>query len=237
MLRGDAGRHRPDATLTQAMSLVALLVFTAGAAAAQSTTPARPGDPAGAAALRQPGPVDFKQQPASPEVRHLASWVANTDDNGRMPYLIVDKVNARVFVFDAGGHLQGTAPALLGMARGDGSVRGIGDRELSAIRPADRTTPAGRFVASLDHDVHGKEILVIDYADSISLHPVVKGTPKERRAQRLESATSKDNRISYGCINVPAKFYKSIVSPEFTHTSGVVYILPETRPAREIFGS
>jgi hypothetical protein len=153
-----------------------------------------------------------------------------------LPYLIVDKVNAEVFVFDGHGRFQGADAALLGMARGDRSVAGIGDRKMSAIRPADRTTPAGRFKASLDRDMHGQEVLVIDYAASISLHAVVKGTPAERRAQRLESATSEDNRISYGCINVPLKFYNKIVSPAFAHTFGIVYILPEMSPASEFFG-
>jgi len=153
-----------------------------------------------------------------------------------MPYAIVDKVNARVFVFDAHGHFLGADAALLGMAKGDRSVAGIGDRMMSSIRPQDRTTPAGRFKASLDRDVHGHEILVIDYAASISLHAVVKGTPLERRAERLQSATSDDNRISFGCINVPLKFYKNIVSPTFTDTFGIVYILPETSPASEFFG-
>jgi len=153
-----------------------------------------------------------------------------------MPYAIVDKANARVFVFDAHGQLLGADAALLGMAKGDRSVAGIGDRKMSSIGPEERTTPAGRFKASLDHDVHGHEILVIDYANSISLHAVVKGTPLERRAERLQSATSDDNRISFGCINVPLKFYKTVVSPTFTHTFGIVYILPEMSPASEFFG-
>ena len=141
-----------------------------------------------------------------------------------------------MFVFDAHGELKGADAALLGMAKGDRSAAGIGDRKMSSIRPEDRTTPAGRFKASLDHDVHGAEILVIDYAASISLHAVVKGTPLERRAERLQSATSDDNRISFGCINVPLKFYKKIVSPTFTHTFGIVYSLPEMSPASALFG-
>ncbi|MFC5526707.1 L,D-transpeptidase [Rhodanobacter ginsengisoli] len=173
----------------------------------------------------------------SAEVTDLAQWVIASRNNDGMPYLVIDKVNAAVFVFDAAGHLQAAAPALLGLARGDQSVEGVGDEKMSAIRPQDRITPAGRFVASLGHDPHGKEILWVDYKDAIALHPVVKGTPRERRAERLRSPTSADNRISYGCINVPLKFYKRFVSPAFTHTSGIVYILPETSSARRLFGS
>lgn len=46
-----------------------------------------------------------------------------------------------------------------------------------------------------------------------------------------------DNRISYGCINVPALFYQQVISPTFKKTSGVVYVLPETRSAQQQFGS
>lgn len=151
--------------------------------------------------------------------------------------MIIDKVRAKVMMFDAGGRLQGAAPALLGLARGDDSTPGIGARALSSILPHERTTPAGRFVASVDQDIHSQQMLWVDYNTAISLHPVVQGTPAERRRQRLESPTPDDNRISYGCINVPLKFYESLVLPAFTGTNGVVYILPETRTASEVFGS
>ena len=36
---------------------------------------------------------------------------------------------------------------------------------------------------------------------------------------------------------MPVNFYDKVVSPAFTGTNGVVYILPETRSAREVFKS
>jgi hypothetical protein len=44
-----------------------------------------------------------------------------------------------------------------------------------------------------------------------------------------------DNRITYGCINVPVKFFEGVVKPAFTGTSGVVYILPEIEPMQAVF--
>lgn len=190
-----------------------------------------------AATARRLRSADFQQQPASSEVRHVAHWALDSGDNGGMPFMIIDKVNARVFVFDASGRLRGAEPALLGMGVGDVAPEGIGELRLAAIRPQDRTTPAGRFVASLDRDLKGQEILWVDYDDSLALHRVVKGQPSERRAERLQSTTVADNRITYGCINVPVRFYEDVVSPAFRGTSGIVYILPEAGSARDLFDS
>lgn len=179
----------------------------------------------------------FGPASASQEARHVAHWVVDSGDNLHKPFVIVDKREAKVFVFDAQGALRGHAPALLGLAIGDDSVPGIGSKKLSAIRPEERTTPAGRFVANLDKNLKGTEMLWVDYDTAISLHRVVTGTARERRAERLASSSPSERRISYGCINVPVPFYDTVVSPAFTGTDGIVYVLPETRTAREVFGS
>jgi len=173
----------------------------------------------------------------SAQVEHVALWINASGDNGRLPYIIVDKVNARVFVFNRGGHLQGVEPALLGMAVGDRARGPVADQAVPGIRPENRITPAGRFVASLDRDLKGQSILWLDYDNALALHRVVKGKPTERRAERLLSTTASDNRISYGCINVPVAFFEKVLTPAFTNTSGIVYILPETTTAQQVFGS
>lgn len=179
--------------------------------------------------------VNFGAVSVAADTRRMANWVVGSHDNRGLPFVVIDKVNAAVFVFDGHGRLQGASRALIGLARGDDSVAGIGDRPLSSIRPEDRTTPAGRFVAALGHDIGNKDILWVDYDDAIALHRVVTSNPKERRTQRLASDQPAERRISYGCINVPAKFYDAIVIPAFTATDGVAYILPETRTIHEVF--
>jgi len=101
-------------------------------------------------------------------------------------------------------------------------------RAMTSLGPADRVTPAGRFLANLDRDARGKQVLLIDYDNAIALHPVVAGTVAERRAERLASPSPEDNRISFGCINVSADFFRDIVSAVFARTDGYVYILPES---------
>ena len=167
----------------------------------------------------------------------MADWVVDSGDSGGLPFVIVDKAQAKVFVFDAHGRLRGAAPALLGLARGDDAVPGIGDRELSSIRREEKTTAAGRFVAALGRSTRGEDVLWVDYDAATSLHRVIATNPRERRLQRLATPTPLDNRITFGCINVPVKFYESVVRPAFTGTNGIVYVLPETRPAREVFAS
>ena len=186
---------------------------------------------------QRPKRANFELERASRDARQVADWIVDSGDNRGMPFSIVDKTDAKVFVFYADGQLRGAAAALLGLAKGDDAVPGIGDRALSSIRPEERTTPAGRFVAALDRNLRGKEILWVDYDGAVSMHPVVTSKPEERRAQRLATPTPLDNRISYGCINVPAKFFDNVVHPAFTGTDGIVYVLPETRSAREVFKS
>jgi hypothetical protein len=185
----------------------------------------------------RPKRANFEREIVSRDARYIADWVTDSGDNQNMPFAIVDKKDAKVFVFDVNGQLCGATRALLGLAVGDDAIPGIGNRPLSSIRPEQRTTPAGRFVAALDRNLHGKEILWVDYEGAISLHPVITSNPEERRLQRLASPTPLDKRISYGCINVPAKFFANVVHPAFSGTNGIVYVLPETRSVSKFLGS
>ncbi|SHI01172.1 hypothetical protein SAMN04488135_10727 [Pollutimonas bauzanensis] len=186
---------------------------------------------------RKAGRADFLEERPSPDSRYIADWVVDSGDNQGMPFIIIDKVRAMAFLFGAEGQLRGAAPVLLGAALGDDSAVNIGTRKLADVRPDERTTPAGRFVASLARNLHGKEILWVDYEAGIALHRVATSNAKDRRPQRLATATPLDNRISYGCINVPVTFYENVVSPAFTGTNGIVYVLPESRSVRKAFGS
>jgi len=179
--------------------------------------------------------ANFNGENKSRNAQKMADWVADSRDNRGMPFAIVDKTDAKVFVFDAWGRLRGAAPVLLGLAKGDYNVPGIGSRKISEIRPDERTTPAGRFVASIGLNAKKIDVLWVDYKNAVSLHRVVTNNPQERRLERLASTTSLDKRISYGCINVPAIFFDTVVKPAFKGTYGIVYVLPETRPISEIF--
>ena len=173
--------------------------------------------------------------PPADVARDVSAWVASSGDNAGAPFIIIDKVAAKVLVFDSKGQLVGATAALLGSAVGDDSAPGVGERKLSAIRPEERTTPAGRFVARIGRASGDHEVLWVDYTNSVSLHPLMSASWKERRAQRLRSPAAADNRITYGCINVSPSFYANVVRPLFGKRPGIVYILPETRTLNEVF--
>ena len=179
--------------------------------------------------------VSRETEPPSAPVTRMIGWVLASGDNGARPFIIIDKVNAEVLAFDGAGVLMGRTPALIGTARGDFSKPGIGDRELRHIAPEERTTPAGRFTAGVGPAPGHRSVLWVDYKSAVALHAVVTANRSERRIQRIQSPTSEDNRITYGCINVSRAFYDKVVRPLFTGRSGTVYILPETLPLNAIF--
>ena len=83
---------------------------------------------------------------------------------------------------------KGDAPVLLGSAKGDHSIPGIGDLPLSQIRPQDRTTPAGRFKAEVGKNLRGESVVWVDYDGGVSMHPVLTTERNEHREQRLAAA-------------------------------------------------
>lgn len=226
---------------TAILALLAAGLAAPHAAAAQAIGDSRaPSSPA-ARAVPSPPPLPaevhrpvFGSHAASGDVRRMAGWIAASGDNRDLPFVIVDKKAAQVFLFDAQGVVLGAAPALLGLGLGDHSVAGIGQRRLATMAPGERTTPAGRFESALGHDLE-QDVLWIDYDSALSLHRVIAGSPGDRRRERLASPTALDNRVSYGCINVPAAFYDDVVKPAFKGTVGIVYILPETRTLESVF--
>jgi hypothetical protein len=177
--------------------------------------------------------VELTQSAAATRV---ADWIAASGDNASLPYIIVDKQNAALFLFDATGKSLGAAPVLIGVAVGDEATPGIGSKNLAEIGPAEKTTPAGRFLARFGLAAGRQKVLWVDYATSVALHPIPTGyNPKERRRQRMLSSTPDDNRITFGCINVPTAFYTKSVRALFRKKGGYVYVLPDTKPIEAVF--
>jgi hypothetical protein len=171
----------------------------------------------------------------SPEAQRLAGWIARSNDHADTNFVLIDKKSASIHVFDAEARLLGTSPVLLGGATGDDTVPGIGDRPIAQVLPEERTTPAGRFVAERGRNARGEDVVWVSYEDALSIHRVLTTNADERRLERLETPTPDDNRISYGCINVPVEFYEKFVRPAFATHRAAVYILPEVKSLEQVF--
>lgn len=214
-------------------ALLSLVIAWAGAsapAALAQSSPAIAPTPAQTPDEVAPG------QPVSDLVIDLAGWVIATEDNRGLPFAVIDKAAAQILIFDVDGKVKGMAPVLIGSAVGDDSAPGVGDRELKDIPRADRTTPAGRFLAGYGPAVGGERALWVDYATAVSIHPVLTtaASKKEKRRERLTSPEPDDNRITHGCINVSSTFYKKVVSKVF-RKGGVFYVLPDTMALQDAF--
>lgn len=100
----------------------------------------------------------------SEATNRLVAWVAAAKDNRGMPYIVIDKQNALLLLFGGDGQALGQAPVLLGVGIGDDSSPGVGAKSLAEIGPAERTTPAGRFIAKFGRAFGNQRVLWVDYA-------------------------------------------------------------------------
>jgi hypothetical protein len=181
--------------------------------------------------------ADFRGEQASPDAVLVANWAAHTRDHKKQAFVLIDKKNAHLYVFGPDAQLKGAAPILLGKAKGDHTVPGIGNKPLSLVKEEEKTTPAGRFVAEPGKNLSGEDIIWVDYDAAVSMHRIRKVAEKERRYQRLASPTKADNRISFGCINVPIDFYNNVLSPTVHKHGAIVYVLPEVKTPQQAFGA
>jgi hypothetical protein len=191
--------------------------------------------PPASAASRKHGAVSKAEVVRSEAATRVIDWIAATGDNRSLPYIVVDKNSAHAFLFDADGKYLADAPVLIGIAVGDEATPGVGKKTLAKIGPAEKTTPAGRFLANFGFAAGNHQVLWVDYATSVAMHPIPTGNPKERRRERMLSPATDDKRITFGCINVPLAFYNKGVHPLFLKRGGYVYVLPDTKSLEEVF--
>jgi hypothetical protein len=168
-------------------------------------------------------------------LERFARGVLESQDHRLRPFAVVDKKQARLVLYAGDGRVLGAAPVLLGLQPGDHAVRGVGSKPLSAIRPEERTTPAGRFDTEPGRNLSGERVVWMDYAEGLALHRLRPAPARERRAQRLASSTPADNRISLGCVILDADFFVAVVEPVLGRQRGVIYVLPESEPLAAVF--
>src|SRR5688500_8647562 len=119
----------------------------------------------------------------SRDAQSALTQVLATNDNAGAPFVVLDKRRARLWVFDAQGRPSGSTAVLLGFARGDDTVPGVGEKPLAQVRPGERTTPAGRFVGEHGRNIKGEDIIWVDYDAAVSMHRVKDVHKSDRREQ------------------------------------------------------
>src|SRR5213595_3147228 len=129
---------------------------------------------------------ELERESASPDVRQVAQWAVATQDHAGLPFVVIDKAQARIFAFDPQGRLRGNAPVLLAAARDD-----------EATAPV---TPAGRFVADVFASARSGAIVWVNADTQLALHMLPSAHALDRGLQRLASAYVQDNRISEGSL-------------------------------------
>ena len=170
----------------------------------------------------------FAARGMADEVGRFAALVISTDDHDGRPFAIVDKKHARIHVFDAAGRWRGTSPVLLGQTPGDGSAPDVGDNTQHGFVPvAERTTPAGRFLAEPGRNLTGEHVVWVDYDAAFAIHRLRPGRSHAIRVARLASPSPDGRRLSLGCVVVPVKFYLGVVAKLLGKGASVVYVLPE----------
>lgn len=167
---------------------------------------------------------------STPVEQATVQHIVRTDDNEGKPFIVANKQAGTLTVYTATGQELTSTPALFGKNVGDSIT-------------AKNTTPSGRYGmtrvegANIKGNERGQygnsaQALTVDgqlqtnNAGNLAIHRVL---PIENRQGRLDSATTTDNRISHGCINVPASFYDAYID---NAGDAVVYVLPETNAGR-----
>lgn len=213
------------------MALAGLALITPGLASARPPKAEQKPEPSLIVAAEADAPIN----PSAATMR-VAEWIAASGDNRSLPYAIIDKTAASLFMFDADGEPLGAVSVLIGIAPGDDATPGVGSKKLGDLGPAEKTTPAGRFLAKFGLAAGRQKVLWVDYANSVAIHPIPADASKdEQRRERMLSPASDDNRITFGCINVPRAFYGKVVRPLFQGKGGYVYVLPDTKPIDVVF--
>jgi hypothetical protein len=201
--------------------------------------PAPPARPAAPPPPQWPQPVlthaDFGLVHPTRDARHMADWVVARHDNGVMPFMVLDKRDARLYLFQPNGTLIRDTPVLLGQSHGDDTYPGIGNVPISEVKPYQRTTAAGRFVTRPGLDEDHTDVVWLDYDAALAMHRVINKVKSERRPWRLAQPNPKVRRISWGCINIPIPFFDTYISPVYGKQRGVVYVIPETKTFAEVF--
>jgi hypothetical protein len=148
-----------------------------------------------------------RRERASGDAQYAAAWVLVGADNQSLPFAVVDKRDARIYVFEAGGRLLGASAVLLGAAPGDFAVGDMTGRAPASLTPAERTTPAGRFASEPgrnDRCCLAQTAVAVRRGSMTISDPPSRLRPRRNGGRRLASPSPDDNRIPRAASSCPS---------------------------------
>ena len=144
-------------------------------------------------------------------------------------FIVADKPNGMIHIFNADGSLLTQDSALYG--------KDIGDVEskVSSLEGGKKITPAGSYTLRAREDSEyagGKLLQLVETKDMnnayIAVHAAYLGNASEKRLQRLAAPGAEGKRVSYGCVNTTHDtFLKSILPNIDNLNGGMMFVLPD----------
>lgn len=144
-------------------------------------------------------------------------------------FMVADKPNGMLHIFKEDGSHALSDPTLYGKDKGDVLAT------TSSLEGGAKITPAGKFtlMSRSSEYAGGQELILVESKDStgyIAVHAADTSTPSEKRLQRLETPTTEDNRISYGCINTKHDTFINQIKPNLSQLDGgMIFVLPDAQ--------
>ena len=143
-------------------------------------------------------------------------------------FIIADKKKAMFYLFNQYGQSLVRFPFLSWKQAWDETPKSSWGKDPDSLTESEKVTPAGIFVLgwmyksdylkmdalNLGEDWDG-DWYIDDDSDLPALHPVYLWNSWEKRSDRLASNTPKDNKISYGCLNIAEKDFYEWIQPCF----------------------
>ena len=160
-------------------------------------------------------------------------------------FFIADKPNGMIHAFAGNGSYMVSAPSLYGKAAGDVLTETrTKAKAVADVKDSDRITPAGtyRMEAAKYSKYTGGYVLYLNNPETgaavganeagggaiVAVHSVYTKSVSENRQGRLDTATSNDNKVSFGCINTAEDFFLDSVLPNIeSFNGGMVFVMPD----------
>ena len=178
--------------------------------------------------ITQPVPEAAKAQ-MSPLAQSVYEAMAPVAMKSGKWFMVADKPNGMLHIFKEDGSHALSDPTLYGKDKGDVLAT------VSSLEGGPKITPAGKFtlMSRSSEYAGGQELILVESKDStgyIAVHAADTSTPSEKRLQRLETPTTEDNRISYGCINTKHDTFINKIKPNLSQLDGgMIFVLPDAQ--------